>query len=148
MKEKYDHYNDIYSIVTEEVGVANEVFDTHELIPGVKVHTNFKGRIVGIEIDNLFQRVERDCNFYTCPVCGWNKLNKPPYHSYDICPCCGAEFGYSDCADGMWEYYIRLQELRDKWITKKRMEFKYQGVLEGWDPIKQLQNIGYEPTER
>lgn len=37
---------------------------------------------------------------YTCPVCDYDKLDEPPYDetgfgSFDICPQCGTEFGYS-----------------------------------------------------
>ena len=37
----------------------------------------------------------------TCPVCGYDGLYEPPYNekgsgSYEICPCCGFQFGYDD----------------------------------------------------
>ena len=33
-----------------------------------------------------------------CPVCGYDGLDEPPFNergagSYDICPCCGFQFG-------------------------------------------------------
>ena len=36
-----------------------------------------------------------------CPVCGYNALHEPAYDrfgcaSFEICPCCGIEFGYDD----------------------------------------------------
>jgi rubredoxin len=38
---------------------------------------------------------------FTCPVCGYDNLDSPPYDDYDIpsfdiCLCCGCEFGYND----------------------------------------------------
>lgn len=32
---------------------------------------------------------------YTCPVCGYDHLRRPP-ENFIICPSCGTEFGYSD----------------------------------------------------
>lgn len=34
-------------------------------------------------------------NFYTCPVCAYERMPYPP-KNYNICPCCGVEFGYED----------------------------------------------------
>ena len=32
---------------------------------------------------------------YTCPVCGWDKLEEDPLKcSYEICSQCGVEFGF------------------------------------------------------
>jgi hypothetical protein len=36
---------------------------------------------------------------HICPLCGYPDLKDPPYDlygapSFDICPCCGCEFGY------------------------------------------------------
>lgn len=41
---------------------------------------------------------------YNCSVCGYNNLNFKPYYengyaSFQICPCCGFEFGYDDFPD-------------------------------------------------
>ena len=34
---------------------------------------------------------------YPCPVCGYPSLPNPPIDmSYEICPSCGTEFGYTD----------------------------------------------------
>lgn len=37
---------------------------------------------------------------YTCPICGYDKLNEPPFDqngegSFEICPSCNNEFGYN-----------------------------------------------------
>lgn len=54
---------------------------------------------------------------YTCPVCGWPELSEPPYDesgcaSFEICPCCGVEFGYDDAVKG--ETHERA---RARWIA-------------------------------
>lgn len=39
---------------------------------------------------------------YLCPICGYPDLDEPAYNlltgdpSFDICPCCGYEYGYGD----------------------------------------------------
>lgn len=38
---------------------------------------------------------------YICPVCGFKGLTEPAYddqgnHSYEICSCCGFQFGFDD----------------------------------------------------
>jgi hypothetical protein len=39
--------------------------------------------------------------FFDCPVCGYAHLARPAYNeagsaSFEICPCCGVQFGYQD----------------------------------------------------
>lgn len=60
-----------------------------------------------------------DKNF-VCPVCGWDKLEEPPYGgkegenpSYEICACCGYEFGYHDANIG-----YTFENYRKEWIKK------------------------------
>ncbi|NPC90765.1 hypothetical protein HOO54_05030 [Bacillus sp. WMMC1349] len=66
---------------------------------------------------------------YTCPVCGFNGLDEPPYDeynigSYDICPCCNFEFGYSEDHDVRLGYIVTPDHLieaafqlyRKQWI--------------------------------
>jgi transcription elongation factor Elf1 len=55
---------------------------------------------------------------YNCPICGYDKLNKPPYdeqgnESFDICSCCGFEFGYDDLHSG-----YTFESYRIKWISE------------------------------
>lgn len=47
---------------------------------------------------------------YTCPVCKYPNLRKPP-KDFLICPSCGTEFGYSDSA-------ISHAELRRRWVAQ------------------------------
>lgn len=63
---------------------------------------------------------------YYCRVCGlyhvpppWGLDNKTP--SFEICVCCGVEFGYEDTTDEMVEQY-RDEWLRSgaQWLIKKK----------------------------
>lgn len=84
-----------------------------------------------------------EAGLYTCPVCGWAGLEDPPYNrfgnpDYDICPCCGVEYGYQD-ADGN---HARLRAL---WI-EEGMIWHHPGSAPppvGWDPIAQLNAAGF-----
>jgi len=54
---------------------------------------------------------------HPCPVCGWPALAEPPRSpsgggSYEICPCCGFQFGVSDDDAG-----ISPAEWRRRWIA-------------------------------
>lgn len=72
---------------------------------------------------------------YMCPVCGFGAMTKPPA-DYNICPCCGTEFGYDDLRHP-WE------ELREAWLSKGAPWFSRQTPApEGWNPVKQLLEAG------
>lgn len=77
-----------------------------------------------------------------CPVCGYDKLERP-IHDYDICPCCRCEFGISDCE---WTH----DELREDWITHGA-QWAWGSVEAskpfGWSPYTQLRNIKYNITD-
>lgn len=54
---------------------------------------------------------------YICPVCNYDGLTEPPYNSrgygsYEICMCCGFQFGYSDYPNGEKD----ILEWRKEWI--------------------------------
>jgi len=51
-----------------------------------------------------------DVAMYTCPVCYYTRMPDPP-QDYNICPCCGTEFG-SDDENASWE------DLRLQWIGR------------------------------
>lgn len=60
-----------------------------------------------------------------CPVCGYDKLELTPYDEYgnplyEICSCCGFEFGFTDSHDnkGFGEYLT-------EWI-ESGFKFKYK----------------------
>jgi hypothetical protein len=96
---------------------------------------------------------------YTCPVCGW-PLNEEAwsYHaasdswnpSWDICPCCGTEFGYQDFVPGGDQIELRKEHkrLRRQWIAEG---YPWHSSLvtssSDWDPVVQLQNAGLGESE-
>jgi len=65
----------------------------------------------------VFQMCD-DMNKNICPICGYNKLEEPPYDergigSCEICSCCGFEYGVSDDdKDYTFESY------RKEWFEK------------------------------
>lgn len=74
---------------------------------------------------------------YLCPVCGYPRLDEAAYDrfgcaSYDICPCCGTEFGYDDST-------VAHAYLRKKWVSGGMLWWsKHQLKPNDWDPVKQL----------
>ena len=78
---------------------------------------------------------------YICPVCGFDALKEPPYSknkepSYEICPCCGFEFGFdSGCTDEAYKLF------RNKWIENGAKWFILDKKPKDWDLNKQLENI-------
>lgn len=100
-------------------------------------------------------------NAYMCPCCGFVGLDCPPYKgltedllvrglippyrnyfgwgSYDVCPCCGFEFGNDDEPGGdavgdSFEKYLA------DWISRGQKWFTPTMKPAGWDLNKQLQN--------
>lgn len=71
---------------------------------------------------------------YRCPVCFFDKMPYPA-NDYNICPCCGTEFGNDDV-----DY--TLEELRESWIENDCPWF-YEEPPEGWNPYLQLVNAGH-----
>jgi hypothetical protein len=71
---------------------------------------------------------------YTCPVCMFPQLPYPP-NNYDICPCCGTEFGNEDV-------YLTHQQLRERWIAAGAHWF-FENPPEHWNPWLQLLKAGY-----
>jgi len=78
---------------------------------------------------------------YVCPVCGYPDLDEAAYDefgcsSYNICPCCGTEFGYDDST-------VIHADLRKKWISGGMLWWsQYKQAPDGWDPILQLGAAG------
>jgi predicted RNA-binding Zn-ribbon protein involved in translation (DUF1610 family) len=79
---------------------------------------------------------------YTCPVCGYPELNEPPRSSsgggsYEICPSCGFEFGYTDDDLG-----FSYEQWRQRW-TQQGMKWRSTSRTPppGWDPEAQLQRL-------
>lgn len=82
---------------------------------------------------------------YTCPVCGYPRLTEPPRGtngggSYEICPCCGFQFGYDDDDAG-----ITFSEWRARWIENNMAWWSgSQARPDGWDPAQQLRSLSDE----
>jgi len=69
--------------------------------------------------------------YYICPVCGFDKLEGPPYYEHfagsnEICPCCGFEFGVDDfdCAE------IDMEQLSDEEIVRQAHEIYRQNWID------------------
>jgi hypothetical protein len=87
-------------------------------------------------------------NKYTCPVCGYPELDEPPYDlltggpSFDICPCCGCEYGYDAPKPGRsQEDFLRF------WIKQGAPWFSPDLKPSDWDLRKQLEEINIDFDE-
>lgn len=83
-----------------------------------------------------------EIHIYKCPVCGFGGLDEPPYDedgcaSFNICPCCGTEFGNDD-------FRSSHEQLRADWFAKGMPWWSKGGPPEGWDPRRQLSEAGLE----
>jgi hypothetical protein len=66
---------------------------------------------------------------FTCPVCFYPGLEFPP-RDYEICPCCGVEFGNDD--------EIKSHaELRQAWVNRGGLWF-FGAAPRYWNPWMQL----------
>ena len=96
---------------------------------------------------------------YICPVCGYNGLDTPPYKnvinppykdgikppyvidlgdpSYDVCPCCGFEYGNDDNPIGTVAG-DSFEEYRKKWITNGAKWFDEKLKPANWNLEEQL----------
>jgi len=78
---------------------------------------------------------------YMCPVCGFGELKDLPYDrhnapSYEICPCCGFEFGFDSVNN-----QIAFTDFRQRWIKNGAHWFMPKLKPKGWDFKKQLANL-------
>ncbi|WP_205633980.1 hypothetical protein [Labilithrix luteola] len=80
-----------------------------------------------------------------CRVCGLEQSD-PPWGdggncaSFDICDCCGTEFGYEDCSPEA------ATCVRSAWLAKGAPWFRPRSRPADWDVNAQLRNVpqGYE----
>lgn len=104
-------------------------------------------------------------NHYTCPVCGFDRLEYKPYKnmppitpeiyklappysdhwgmgSYDVCSCCGFEYGNDD--EGMNpETNSSFASYLLEWIKDESAEwFEPDQKPEGWTLVAQLEKAG------
>jgi len=80
---------------------------------------------------------------YPCPVCGWPKLEEPARSesgsaSFEVCPCCGFEFGFDDDDRG-----FTYETWRARWI-KAGMKWWSQSrpAPARWNATAQLRRAG------
>jgi len=83
---------------------------------------------------------------YICPVCGYDGLEEAPYDeyncsSYEICVCCGFEYGFSDGSEG-----FNFEDYRRKWISEGTKWREPDLKPTNWGLKKQLNNIGVSLT--
>lgn len=79
---------------------------------------------------------------YICPVCGYAGLSEPAYDEYgcasfEICSCCGFEYGFDDESEG-----VSFEEYRENWINDGASWFSVKHRPKSWSLEKQLLNIG------
>ncbi|CCE22764.1 conserved protein of unknown function [Methylotuvimicrobium alcaliphilum 20Z] len=77
-----------------------------------------------------------------CPLCGWGPLEKPYesmeelWFSYDICDCCGCEYGLDDNEP----YYEKWVSEGCRWLypeakpTGWRLQDQLQHQIRPWPP--------------
>ena len=79
---------------------------------------------------------------HMCPVCGFDGLQEPPYDehnapSYEICPCCGFEFGFDEAFS-----QDTFDSFRQKWLKSGAQWFTPELKPKTWDLKKQLSRLG------
>jgi len=77
---------------------------------------------------------------YRCRVCGlaqrdaiWGPDGACP--TYDICDCCGCEFGYEDCLAEA------VRNHRERWLAAGANWFEPSAKHPGWDLAEQLESV-------
>ncbi len=83
---------------------------------------------------------------YICPVCGYSELEESPYDkfgdsSFEICPCCGTEFGYHDFVKNKKDLTLRWKSLREKWLRKNAKWHFPEKKPKKWSLKEQLKNL-------
>lgn len=82
---------------------------------------------------------------HSCPVCGYPDLQEAPRSrsgggSYEICPCCGFQFGVDDDDRG-----VTPEKHRAQWIQGGMVWFSRSiPPPRGWDPRSQLRRLDLE----
>jgi hypothetical protein len=81
-----------------------------------------------------------------CRVCGY-ELSVPPWGidnnspTWEICPCCGTEFGYEDCTP------MSVRKKREEWILNGKKWFYERKKPTNWDYSIQCMNIPDEQAK-
>lgn len=84
-------------------------------------------------------RKMREYKIYYCHVCGleqeeapWGEDGNTP--SFDLCMCCGIQFGYEDIV------YEVIERYRENWIENGAEWFQPKFKPQEWDLNEQLKN--------
>jgi hypothetical protein len=84
-----------------------------------------------------------------CPVCGYDLGFKPwdgDSASFEICPSCGIQFGYTDAAGGdTIRRQLLYQQWRKRWIGQGMPWNSASERPAGWNAATQLRNIEGDP---
>lgn len=99
------------------------------------------------QLDSMFAvRYPKAVGPFTCPVCGYRELSEEPRPSggggsYEICPSCAFQFGFTDEAEGISDAHWRAQ-----WLAQG-MPWRAVGIPRParWDPGAQLAALLGEP---
>jgi hypothetical protein len=79
-------------------------------------------------------------NEHTCPVCGYSGEVDFRPRDYQICACCGTEFGYDDRV-------LTNDQLRAQWLSKGCPWFDLDEPRPvGWNAYDQLLHAGLIPA--
>lgn len=104
---------------------------------------------------------------FICPVCGYDKLDSSPYEqnidfpldtslqppysqhfgepSYDVCSCCGFEFGNDDEPGASSPSTFRNYLI--EWIKEGQSWFETNKKPDQWSLAKQIKNIEIDPSD-
>jgi hypothetical protein len=93
---------------------------------------------------------------YKCPICGYKGLEEAPYaggktnlgvlcySSFEICACCGVEFGVQDYdygeEFGLNDYSAIAAGLRERWIVDG-CRWRHRKPPSDWSPEAQLRSV-------
>jgi hypothetical protein len=84
-----------------------------------------------------------EINKLACRVCGkiqddrpWGEDGQCP--TYDICDCCGTEFGYGDCT------LKAIRASRERWLAKDAVWKHQEEKPANWSLEEQMRNIPRE----
>lgn len=75
---------------------------------------------------------------YTCPICGYDGIeDETPYEentnapSYEICPCCRFQYGYSEDHDVDLGYIVTPDEMKEAVFQLYRKQWIEKGAVVG-----------------
>ena len=78
-------------------------------------------------------------NEHTCPVCGYDAELEFRPRDYQVCACCGTEFGYDDRV-------LTHEQLRAEWMARACRWFDVEEPKPfGWNAYDQLRKAEFVP---